>query len=95
MFAPVKKLKSYLLCLLVILIVLSAADLLASRYALSVTHITSSTEKISSSLRIVQLTDLHDSSFGRENSKLIRKVREQDPDVILITVDLEFVRYVT
>ena len=65
MFAPVKKLKSYLLCLLVILIVLSAADLLASRYALSVTNITSSTEKISSSLRIVQLTDLHDSSFGK------------------------------
>ena len=65
MFAPVKKLKSYLLCLLGILIVLSAADLLASRYALSVTHITSSTEKISSSLRIVQLADLHDSSFGK------------------------------
>ena len=52
MFAPVKKLKSYLLCLLVILIVLSAADLLASRYALSVTHITSSTEKILSLIHI-------------------------------------------
>ena len=88
MFISGKKLKIHLLYLLIILITLSAASLLASKYALSVTHITASTGKISSSLRIVQLTDLHDSSFGRGNSRLIRKVREQDPDVILITGDL-------
>ena len=88
MFISGKKLKIHLLYLLIILITLSAASLLASKYALSVTHITTSTGKISSSLRIVQLTDLHDSSFGRGNSRLIRKVKEQDPDVILITGDL-------
>ena len=76
MFISGKKLKSCLLYLLIILVTLSAASLLASKYALSVTHITSSTGKISSSLRIVQLTDLHDSSFGRGNSRLIRKVKE-------------------
>ena len=88
MFISGKKLKIHLLYLLIILITLSVASLLASKYALSVTHITASTGKISSSLRIVQLTDLHDSSFGRGNSRLIRKVKEQDPDVILITGDL-------
>lgn len=88
MFISGKKLKIHLLYLLIILITLSAASLMASKYALSVTHITASTGKISSSLRIVQLTDLHDSSFGRGNSRLIRKVKEQAPDVILITGDL-------
>ena len=43
---------------------------------------------INTPIRIVQLTDLHNAEFGENNSKLIEKVAEQDPDVIFLTGDL-------
>ena len=36
----------------------------------------------------MQLSDLHNGVFGEHNEKLIKKVLEQDPDIILITGDL-------
>lgn len=38
--------------------------------------------------KIVQLTDMHNASFGRNNIRLINKVRECEPDIILITGDM-------
>ena len=39
-------------------------------------------------LRIVQLSDLHWALFGKDNCHLVKKVREQKPDIIVITGDL-------
>ncbi len=39
-------------------------------------------------LRIVQISDLHHARFGDKQRYLIRKVKEQKPDIILITGDL-------
>lgn len=46
------------------------------------------TTKIDSEIKLVQLSDLHFSEFGENNSKLVTKVAELKPDVIAITGDL-------
>lgn len=38
--------------------------------------------------RIVQISDVHDKSFGKNNKKLILAVEELDPDIIVITGDI-------
>ncbi len=58
---------------------------------LVVTEETISSERIPQAFdgyRIVQISDLHDATFGDKQSKLIEKVRATDPDVIFITGDL-------
>ena len=39
-------------------------------------------------IRIVHLSDLHNSEFGRNNVRLVRKVQEQHPDLILMSGDM-------
>ena len=38
--------------------------------------------------RIVQISDLHNASFGKDNSRLIEMVRSAQPDIITITGDM-------
>ena len=44
--------------------------------------------EISAPIRIVQLTDLHNSAFGTGNQTLVDLVAKQQPDLIFITGDL-------
>ena len=37
--------------------------------------------------RIVQLSDLHGASFGKENRRLVDRVRRENPDIIVLTGD--------
>lgn len=83
-----KKVLRIALLILLSLILICAASLLLSRYGLTVTRFALSQPKLSEPIRIVQLTDLHNSEFGKGNARLIRKVREQEPDLILLTGDM-------
>jgi predicted MPP superfamily phosphohydrolase len=38
--------------------------------------------------KIVQLSDLHNIEFGNENSRLISKIKDASPDIIVITGDI-------
>ena len=38
--------------------------------------------------KILQLSDLHNTSFGENNSKLLKKIEEINPDVIVMTGDM-------
>lgn len=65
-----------------------ACSLLISNYSLNVQNYRLTVPCFTAPLRIIHLTDLHNSEFGEGNERLIRKVAEQEPDLILITGDL-------
>lgn len=83
-----KKTKRIFQILFVVLILAIVMAVILSTYGLSVTHYAVSAEKLTAPIRIVQLTDLHNSEFGDCNERLVRKVSKQEPDLILITGDL-------
>lgn len=85
-----KKNRSKRICAIVgvfIVVLMLGISLSTSAHALTTTHYTLSFTTISS-LRIVQLTDLHNSEFGEDNARLVSTVRDQSPDLILLTGDL-------
>lgn len=43
---------------------------------------------VTSSIRVLHLSDLHNTEFGKGNAKLIEKCKSQNPDIILLTGDL-------
>ena len=43
--------------------------------------------KVNNKIRIIQISDLHNCSFGKENSQLITRVKKLKPDIILYTGD--------
>lgn len=57
-------------------------------FTLKITETTIESEKISDPVRIVQITDLHGSCFGKDNSRLIEKIEKQNPDFIVATGDM-------
>lgn len=77
-----------ILLILGVLFIVLLFDLYLSNYFLVCTEYIVRTSNINSKIRIIQLTDLHNSTFGKENERLIRKVEEQNPDLICITGDL-------
>ena len=44
--------------------------------------------KVNNKLRIIQLSDLHNCTYGEDNEKLIDRVEKLDPDIILMTGDI-------
>lgn len=63
-------------------------ELYSSKYFLTCTQYSISSSRIEEGIRIVQITDLHNSEFGPENEKLVDQVTVQEPDLIFITGDL-------
>lgn len=84
--------KKYIKSVLVLLIVI--ALLLFCNFQnkhLETTHYTYEAEQLGADLdgyRIVQISDLHNAKFGKNNQKLVDRVRECDPDMIVLTGDL-------
>lgn len=76
------------LLMFVILSGLLVYDIYKSNHTFEVTNYEIKSDQIQHDFRVVQLSDLHDVTFGRENEDLVEAVHEQKPDLILITGDL-------
>lgn len=77
-----------LLCLILLAAGAVGLSALRGRYGLTVSRYTLKTEKVTAPLRVVQLSDLHNREFGKNNERLLEKVAGLDPDLILFTGDL-------
>lgn len=44
--------------------------------------------KVNNKIRVVQISDLHNCSYGKDNSKLIDRVKKLKPDLIIYTGDI-------
>lgn len=84
--------KKYIKSAIVLLIVI--ALLLFCSYQnrhLETTYYTYKAEQLGADLegyRIVQISDLHNAKFGKNNQKLADRIRECEPDMIVLTGDL-------
>lgn len=91
--APKKK-HRFLKWLLTIIAILLAAVIavLGVNYFINQNFTTSfyqiTSDKVSNNIRIVELSDLHNSEYGKSNSKLIEKIEALQPDIIVYAGDM-------
>lgn len=76
------------LFILMAIIIYIFVSLTCSKYGLKTTYYEILSSRITDPIRIVQLTDLHNSEFGTDNRRLVERVEEQEPDLILMTGDM-------
>lgn len=79
-----------ILLIIVILLFVTAGNIWISSNWLTVHFYEYKTEKLTDEqeLKIVILSDLHDHEFGNMNQRLIERVKQQNPDVILLVGDM-------
>lgn len=70
------------------LILAGVGNLICSQKMLSVSEYDYTNPKVKKSLKVVQISDLHNAQFGKENKRLVKKIRDEKPDVIFMTGDM-------
>lgn len=73
------------------IVILLTIWLLWGNYSVDINHISVSDEMIPSEFRnykIVQISDLHNANFGNGQNYLIKLIKNEKPDIIVITGDL-------
>ena len=85
------KLKKWILPSLLALLLVLAALVLHSTFALQTTHYTVTSQDLPQSFdgfRIAHVSDLHNEEFGTGNIRLLAAIRAENPDIIVVTGDL-------
>lgn len=86
-----KKIPHKKIIILMLIIIIFIPFCLFQNKHLVITTYTYESEKLGADLdgyRIVQISDLHNAEFGKENKKLLETIRSCSPDIIVITGDL-------
>ena len=85
------KAKYSLIIFLSLLVILIGVYNIWNNNSVEITNIEISNNKVPEDFkgtRIVQVSDFHNSMFGKDQSKILKKLKEAKPDFILITGDL-------
>ena len=83
-----KKVIKVLLMAVIVLFLISLIDIWISYNWLTVSNFTATSSKISEPFRIVLISDLHNHEFGSNNGKLVERIQEQTPDLVIIDGDM-------
>ncbi|MDD3745935.1 MAG: metallophosphoesterase [Anaerostipes sp.] len=83
-----KKFIKITLIIILLFIIAIGLDIFASYKLLSVTDYTIQSSKIKNKTKVVMIADLHDSTFGSKNQRLVTKIKRQEPDIILMVGDM-------
>ena len=70
-----------ILAILVILFIATYQGLIIRRYEIK-------TYKVKEKIRIVMLSDIHESSFGKNNMRLFKKIINLNPDIVCLCGDI-------
>ncbi|MEK4243830.1 metallophosphoesterase [Psychrobacillus sp. FSL K6-2684] len=74
-----------------LLVVILAVSLYIGNTRVSINEVTIESEKIPANFNdwtILQISDLHDATFGEKQVKLVNKIKDINPDIIFITGDI-------
>ena len=83
-----KKILKVAVIFCIVLVVFIGMEIMISYKCLTVTNYKIKSNKIKEDLRIVLISDLHNSEFGKNNKRLIGKIIKQEPDLILLDGDM-------
>lgn len=88
---PVKhnRKKRIIKCLIICcILIIVGVWIFISQYQLSVQNYQVQSDKVSHPFTIIQLSDLHNRSFGKNNKNLIKRIEKINPDIICMTGDM-------
>lgn len=83
-----KKALKIILIIFILIILFLITEVIISYKCLTVTDYNIQSDKIKEDMKIVLISDLHDSEFGKDNQRLINKIKKQHPDLILMDGDM-------
>lgn len=90
------KKRTRVICALAATAALASAYLVWENNALMLTEYTYSSKAVAPALdgfKICHLSDIHNKRFGEKNARLVKLVKEQSPDIIVISGDLADARH--
>ena len=85
-----KKAKIFVLCLFFIAIVFLGWNIFQNQH-IQINELTIKSENLPDDFqgyKIVQVSDLHNAEFGENNIDLLSAIKEQSPDIIVVTGDI-------
>lgn len=84
-------LKKYKILIVISIVLIITAFFIWQNNLISITEIAYESSKIPQAFegyKIVQISDLHNKEFGKNQERLLKKIRTTSPDIIVITGDL-------
>lgn len=79
--------KKFIIAGMFVIVALAGLELYRSNACLTVSRYEITSSKIEREIRMVVLADLHNHEFGKDNGRLLARVKEETPDVILCVGD--------